>query len=96
VIRHKNHIISFKKNTIAFTELLNLNNGRKEQFIKNPRMLGKFLASVYNCGAGKTKIAMDRYGMNWTSRVPAETQVYLKKYDAVWDWLNRKMPDSRS
>lgn len=73
-----------------------LNNGRKEQFMKDPRMLGKFLASAYNCGAGKTKIAMDRYGMNWTSRVPVETQVYLKKYDAVWDWLNRKMPDSRS
>jgi len=56
VIRHKNHIISFKKNTIAFTELLNLNNGRKEQFMKNPRMLGKFLASVYNCGPARQRL----------------------------------------
>jgi len=67
-----------------------LNNGRKEQLMNDPHALGRFLASAYNCGSGKTKGAMDRYGGNWSSRVPAETQIYLKKYDAVWDWLYRQ------
>jgi len=67
-----------------------LNNGRKEQLMNNPQALGRFLASAYNCGSGKTKGAMDRYGGNWCSRVPAETQIYLKKYDAVWEWLHRQ------
>ncbi|MCX5817252.1 MAG: transglycosylase SLT domain-containing protein [Proteobacteria bacterium] len=67
-----------------------LNNGRKERIMNDPQTLGRFLASAYNCGSGKTKGAMDRYGGNWSSRVPAETQIYLKKYDAVWDWLHRQ------
>jgi hypothetical protein len=67
-----------------------LNNGRKEQIMNDPQALGRFLASAYNCGAGKTKGAMDRYRGNWCSGVPAETQIYLKKYDVVWEWLHRQ------
>ena len=54
----------------------------------NPYEIGKALASAYNCGSGKTKAAMDRYGEIWPLRVPAETQIYLKKFEAVWNWLH--------
>ncbi|MCX5813224.1 MAG: transglycosylase SLT domain-containing protein [Proteobacteria bacterium] len=67
-----------------------LNNGRKDQIMNDPHALGRFLASAYNCGAGRTKGAIDRYRGNWCSGVPAETQIYLKKYDAVWEWLHRQ------
>jgi hypothetical protein len=67
-----------------------LNNGRKDQIMNDPRALGRFLASAYNCGAGRTKGAMDRYSGKWCSGVPAETQIYLKKYDVVWEWLHRQ------
>lgn len=67
-----------------------LNNDRKEQFMKDPPALGRFLASAYNCGSGKTRSAVDRYSENWSARVPAETQIYLKKFDAVSEWLHRQ------
>jgi hypothetical protein len=67
-----------------------LNNGRKDYLMNDPHALGKFLASAYNCGAGRTKGAMDRHSGNWCSGVPAETQIYLKKYDVVWEWLHRQ------
>ncbi|HEY3275348.1 MAG TPA: hypothetical protein VGJ94_01915 [Syntrophorhabdaceae bacterium] len=54
----------------------------------NSYEIGKALASAYNCGSGKTKAAMDRYGEIWPMRVPAETQIYLKKFEAVWKWLH--------
>jgi hypothetical protein len=60
--------------------------------MRDPYARGKCLASAYNCGSGKTKAAMDRYGENWPSRVPAETQIYLKKFDAVWNWLRAAPP----
>jgi hypothetical protein len=31
---------------------------------------------------------MDRHGEYWYANVPAETQIYLKKFDAVWEWMN--------
>ena len=67
-----------------------LNNGEKERVLNDPSALGRFLASAYNCGAGKTRGAMDRHGENWCSRVPDETQIYIKKFDAVWEWLHRQ------
>jgi hypothetical protein len=67
-----------------------LSNGEKEQILSQPQALGRFLASAYNCGSAKTKGTMDRHGENWCSRVPGETQIYLKKYDAVWDWLHHQ------
>jgi hypothetical protein len=70
-------------------DMRSLNNGKKEKLMNNPQALGRFLASAYNCGAGRTRNAMYRYGDNWHSGVPAETQTYLKKYDAVWEWLQR-------
>lgn len=84
----EDHINAAKASFLLFdADMRALNNGRDEQLMNSPEVLGRFLASAYNCGAGKTKNAMDRYGKNWTSRVPLETQIYLNKYDAVWDWL---------
>ncbi len=67
-----------------------LNNGRKEQILNEPDTWGRFLASAYNCGSGKTRGAMDRYGDNWTRSVPLETRIYIKKYDAVRSWLRHQ------
>ena len=72
-----------------------LSDGEKEQILSEPQALGRFLASAYNCGSGKTKGMMDRHGENWCSRVPGETQIYLKKYDAVWEWLHRQTQATR-
>ncbi len=73
-----------------------LGNGKKERIMADPLALGRFLASAYNCGSGKTKGAMDRYGGNWSSGVPSETRIYLKKYNAVWDWLHLQQQANRS
>ncbi len=67
-----------------------LNDGEKGQIVSDSQALGRFLASAYNCGAGRTKGAMDRHRENWCSKVPDETQIYIKKYDAVWEWLHRR------
>jgi hypothetical protein len=83
---HKN---AAKASLLLFdADLRIVNNGKKEQLMDEPQALGRFLASAYNCGSGKTRGAMDRHGENWHSNVPAETQIYLKKFDAVWEWLN--------
>jgi hypothetical protein len=71
-------------------DMRSLTNGAKEQILNEPQALGRFLASAYNCGAGRTRGAMDRHGENWCDRVPDETQIYIKKYDAVWEWLHRQ------
>jgi len=64
-----------------------LSNGKAESVRAEPDTLGRFLASSYNCGSGRTRTAMDRYGPDWHLGVPMETQIYLKKFDVVWDWL---------
>ncbi len=64
-----------------------LANGKKARLINEPDAWGRFLASAYNCGSGRTRGAMDRNGDNWCRSVPAETQIYIKKYDAVREWL---------
>jgi len=87
----ENHENAAKASFLLFdADMRALNNGRKDQIMNDPRALGRFLASAYNCGAGRTKGAMDRHGGNWCSGVPAETQIYLKKYDVVWEWLHKQ------
>ena len=64
-----------------------LSNGRAESVRSAADTLGRFLASAYNCGSGRTRTAMDRYGTSWHLGVPSETQIYLRKFDVVWEWL---------
>ena len=68
-----------------------LNNGRREQIAGEQYGQGRFLASAYNCGSGRTRGAMEGFGDNWHFRVPGETQIYLKKYDVVWKWLRTRL-----
>jgi hypothetical protein len=63
-------------------------NGRTDYLTYDPQEMGRLLASAYNCGSGKTRGAYDRYGEKWNEKIPAETQIYLKKFDAVWKWLH--------
>lgn len=72
-----------------------LTNGRAERVKTDSDALGRFLASSYNCGSGRTRAAMDRHGADWHMGVPAETQIYLKKFDVVSEWLYREMRDFR-
>jgi len=65
-----------------------INNGRTSQITNDPLEMSRLVASSYNCGSGKTKGAFDRHGDKWDSKVPAETQIYLKKFDAVREWLH--------
>lgn len=83
---HKN---AAKASLLLFNaDLRTINNGKTEQFTDSARITGRLIAAAYNCGSGKTRIAMDRHGSSWHANVPAETQIYLKKFDAVWDWLH--------
>lgn len=65
-----------------------MNYGRTSHITDDPQKIGRLLASAYNCGSGKTKDAFEKHGDKWNSKVPTETQIYLKKFDAVWEWLH--------
>lgn len=65
-----------------------MNYGRTSHITDDPWEIGRLLASAYNCGSGKTKGAFEKHGDKWNSKVPTETQIYLKKFDAVWEWLH--------
>ena len=85
----EDHVNAAKSSLLLFdADLRVMTNGKKEQLMDDPQALGRFLASAYNCGSGKTRSAMDRHGEYWYANVPAETQIYLKKFDAVWEWMN--------
>lgn len=63
-----------------------LSDARRSRLLDDPAATGRFLASAYNCGPGRTRNSMERYGDNWASAVPAETQIYLRKFNAVLTW----------
>jgi len=63
-----------------------LSDARRSRLLDDPAATGRFLASAYNCGPGRTRNSMERHGDNWASAVPAETQIYLRKFDAVLTW----------
>jgi hypothetical protein len=63
-----------------------LSDARRSRLLDDPAATGRFLASAYNCGPGRTRNSMERYGDNWASAVPGETQIYLRKFDAVLNW----------
>lgn len=67
-----------------------MNDGRTDYLTYDPQEVGRLLASAYNCGSGKTRGAYGRYGEKWNEKIPAETQIYLKKFDAVWEWLHTR------
>lgn len=84
----EDHVNGAKASLLLFdADLRVVTNGKKDQLMDDSQALGRFLASAYNCGSGKTRNAMDRYGESWFLNLPAETQIYLKKFDAVWDWM---------
>jgi hypothetical protein len=85
----ENHVNVAKASFLLFdADMRTMTNGRTGQIADNPQSMGKFLASAYNCGSGRTKGAFDRHGEKWHANVPSETQIYLKKFDAVWEWLH--------
>jgi len=85
----EDHVNAAKASLLLFdADLRVINNGKKDQLMNDPQALGSFLASAYNCGSGRTRVAVERHGDNWHSNVPVETQIYLKKFDAVWEWMN--------
>jgi hypothetical protein len=67
-----------------------MNNGKTDNLTYDQQEMGRLLASAYNCGSGRTRGAYGKYGEKWNENIPAETQIYLKKFDAVWEWLRAK------
>jgi hypothetical protein len=63
-----------------------LSDTRRQRLLEDPSGLGRFLASAYNCGPGRTRGSMERFGDNWTAAIPSETQTYLQKFDATLAW----------
>ena len=82
-----NHENAAKASFLLFDADMNvLSDARRSRLLDDPAATGRFLASAYNCGPGRTRSSMERYGDNWASAVPAETQIYLRKFDAVLTW----------
>jgi hypothetical protein len=71
------------------SDLSVLSKNARQILWKDVREAGRYLASSYNCGAGRTEILMDKYGKLWTKKVPLETVSYLKKFDLTWEVLSR-------
>ncbi|MDD3846961.1 MAG: transglycosylase SLT domain-containing protein [Syntrophorhabdaceae bacterium] len=87
----ENHENAAKASFLLFdADMTVLSDARKQRLLADPAALGRFLASAYNCGPGRTRNSMERYGDRWTSAVPAETRIYLHKFDAVLDWYSTK------
>ncbi len=63
-----------------------LSDARKQRLFEDPPALGRFLASAYNCGPGRTRGSMEKHGENWASAIPSETKIYLQEFDAVLAW----------
>lgn len=82
-----NHENAAKASFLLFDADMNvLSDARRSRLLDDPAATGRFLASAYNCGPGRTRNSMERYGDNWASAVPSETQIYLRKFDAVLTW----------
>jgi hypothetical protein len=92
----EDHVNAAKASFLLFdADMRVLEDGKKVELISDPHGLGRFIASAYNCGSGKTKVTMDRYGQNWTARVPAETRIYLRKFASAWKWLHDRLQKVR-
>ncbi|MHB8110117.1 MAG: transglycosylase SLT domain-containing protein [Syntrophorhabdaceae bacterium] len=83
----ENHQNAAKASFLLFDADMNvINDAKRQRLLDDPAALGRFLASAYNCGPGRTRGSMERHGDNWTSAIPSETQVYLQKFDSVLNW----------
>ncbi len=83
----ENHENAAKASFLLFdADMYVLNDVRRQRLLEDPAALGRYLASAYNCGPGRTAKSMERYGDGWASAVPSETRTYLQKFDAVLAW----------
>jgi len=83
----ENHENAAKASFLLFdADMHVLSDAKRQRLLDDPAALGRFLASAYNCGPGRTRGSMERQGDNWASAVPLETQIYLQKFDAVLTW----------
>lgn len=83
----EDHENAAKASFLLFDADMNvLADPRRQRLLDDPAAMGRFLASAYNCGPGRTRGSMERHGDNWPSAVPSETQTYLQKFDAVLSW----------
>ncbi|MEN6617358.1 MAG: transglycosylase SLT domain-containing protein [Syntrophorhabdus sp.] len=83
----EDHENAAKASFLLFDADMNvLSDARKQRLFEDPAALGRFLASAYNCGPGRTRSSMEKYGDNWASAIPSETRAYLQKFDATLGW----------
>jgi hypothetical protein len=47
--------------------------------------IGRVLAASYNCGPKRVQKSARECNDAWTCRLPAETRIYLEKFDRVWE-----------
>ncbi len=89
------HANAAKATLLLFdSDLAETPNNWRQYFAKNGYGMGRFLAAAYNFGAKRTKNLVFKYGgQNWEKHLPEETQMYLKKFDAVWAMRNRLAAD---
>jgi hypothetical protein len=81
-----NHLNAAKASMLLFDSDLSYFKEQKV-FAGNDLTLGKQLASAYNCGAKRTAKEIKAHKNMWERKVPHETRLYLKKFNAAWDSL---------
>ena len=64
----------------------------RPQYEHNPRLVGAYLAAMYNGGPSRVLSAIRRWGSNWAkphrggvTQLKRETIGYVKKYELVYD-----------
>ena len=67
------------------SDLANLPKKLSSAARKDGRLTGMYLAAAYNCGSGRVEKSARECKNHWTCRLPEETRVYLKKFEAVWN-----------
>jgi len=86
ILGMNDHFNAAKASLLLFDSDLNHLN-KKVNLQRNKMSLGKYLASSYNCGATRTAKEIRSHKGLWERKVPLETRVYLKKFNAVWNSL---------
>lgn len=67
------------------SDLSILDKDIRNKIVKNPKVLGMYLASSYNGGAPRTERMMKAYPKDWPNRVLPETQDYIRKFLALYN-----------
>jgi hypothetical protein len=84
-----NHVNAAKASILLFdSDLTDLPSDYLNVLGRDVRAVGRYLAAAYNCGSKRVERSLRGCVDRWTCLLPAETKIYLQKFDAVWNLGN--------